>query len=471
MRILHVAAEVVPLIKTGGLADVVGALPAAQRALGHEAAVLVPGYPEVLDGAGKLEPVTGFDLAGGRLLRGRLAGDVELLVIEHAELYGRPGNPYVDASGQDWPDNLQRFVLLGRVAADLCARDPAIELLHAHDWHAGLAPAYLRADGISCASCFTIHNLAFQGIYADWEYPLTGLPDTFYRFDGLEFHGDWSFMKAALSYSDAITTVSPTYAREILRPELGMRLDAVLDYRRGDLYGILNGVDYRIWNPETDAALAKFYGMGSLAGKADNKRALQRQLKLKAESGRLLVGVVSRLTLQKGMDLLPAAIEDLLAADRVQLALLGSGDSELEQAFADLARQHPQNRAVSLTYDEALAHRIVGGADAILVPSRFEPCGLTQLYGLRYGTLPIVRRTGGLADTVTGYTARARNPTGFVFETASVRALKRVLGRAIEVYRDPATWQGIMQNAMRCEFGWDRAAREYDRLYARIRKR
>ncbi len=471
MRILHVAAEVVPLIKTGGLADVVGALPAAQRALGHEVAVLVPGYPAVLDGAGKLAEIGGFDLPGGRLLRGKLAGDVELLVIDHAQLYGRPGNPYVDTAGQDWPDNLQRFVLLGRVAADLCARDAGIGLLHAHDWHAGLAPAYLRADGIACASCFTIHNLAFQGIYADWEYPLTGLPDAFYRFDGLEFHGDWSFMKAALSYSDAITTVSPTYAREILRPELGMRLDGVLDFRRADLHGILNGVDYHIWNPETDPALAKFYGLENLAAKANNKRALQRKLELKTEPGRLLVGVVSRLTLQKGMDLLPAAFEELLAADRIQLALLGSGDSELEQAFVELAQRHPQNCSVSLAYDEALAHRIVGGADAILVPSRFEPCGLTQLYGLRYGTLPIVRRTGGLADTVAGYTAKARNPTGFVFETASVRALKRVLGKAIEVYRDTATWQGIMQNAMRCEFGWGRAARAYDKLYVQIRKR
>ncbi len=470
MKILHVAAEVLPLVKTGGLADVVGALPAAQRALGHEVSVLVPGYPAILEGAGKLSPVEGFAVPGGRLLRGRLAGDVELLVIEQAARYARPGNPYVDASGQDWPDNLQRFVLLGRVAADLCLWDPQIDLLHAHDWHAGLAPAYLRADGTRCASCFTIHNLAFQGIYAYYEYAFTGLPEAFYRFDGLEFHGDWSFMKAALSYSDAITTVSPTYAREILRPDLGMQLDGVLNYRRADLRGILNGVDYAIWNPETDRALARTYGIDKLAAKTHNKRALQQDMGLAVAPARPLVGVVSRLTLQKGMDLVPGAIESLLAADQIQLALLGSGDRELEQAFAELAERHAGNCAVSLAYDESLAHRIVGGADAILVPSRFEPCGLTQLYGLRYGTLPIVRRTGGLADTVTGYRAQAKQPTGFVFETASSRALKRVLGRVVEVYRDGPTWRDLMQNAMRCEFGWDRAARDYDKLYARIRR-
>ena len=471
MKILHVASEVVPLIKTGGLADVAAALPAAQRALGHEVAVLVPGYPAVLAGAQALAPVDDFDLAGGRLLRGKLASGVDLLVIDHTGYYGYPGNPYTDASGQDWPAGHLRFALLGSVAADLCRDDPGIDLLHAHDWHAGLAPAYLRADGTPCASCFTIHNLAFQGIYAYWEYAATGLPETFYRFEGLEFHGDWSFMKAALAYSDAITTVSPTYAREILTPELGMDLDGVLNYRRGDLHGILNGVDYDIWNPESDPALAQSYAADSLAAKGKDKRALQRELGLDIDSERLLVGVVSRLTSQKGMDLVPAAIEDLLATDRIQVALLGSGDHKIEMEFAALAERHPHNCAIRLAYDEALAHRIIGGADTILVPSRFEPCGLTQLYGLRYGTLPIVRRTGGLADTVTGFTARAKNPTGFVFETASLRALKRVLGRAIEVYRDGPTWRGLMQNAMRREFGWSRAAQAYDKLYARIRRR
>ena len=471
MWILHVAAEVHPLIKTGGLADVVGALPAAQRALGHEVAVLMPGYPAVWAKAGRLEPIDEFDAPGGRrarLMRGKLAGDVDLLVIDQHELFGRDGNPYTDASGRGWPDNLLRFALLGRVAAWLCRRFPQTDVLHAHDWHAGLAPAYLRADGTRCASCFTIHNLAYQGIYGHWEYAFTGLPEEFYRFDGLEFHGDWSFMKAALSFSDAITTVSPTYAREILTPDLGMNLDAVLNYRRADLHGILNGVDYRIWNPESDTALAQTYSADALDAKAENKRALQQAMGLDLAPGRLLIGIVSRLTLQKGLDLVPEAIEELLAADEAQLVLLGSGARELEQTFGRLAARQPRNCAVRMSYDEGFAHRIVGAADAILVPSRFEPCGLTQLYGLRYGTLPIVRKTGGLADTVRGYTPKARGATGFVFETASPLALRRVVRRAIALYRDTPAWQGLMRNAMRSDFGWERSARAYIDLYERI---
>lgn len=471
MWILHVAAEVHPLIKTGGLADVVGALPAAQRALGHEVAVLMPGYPAVWKKAGKLEPIDEFDAPGGRrarLLRGKLAGDVDLLVIDQHELYGRPGNPYTDSDGRGWPDNHLRFALLGRVAAWLCRRFPQTEVLHAHDWHAGLAPAYLRADGTRCASCFTIHNLAYQGVYAHWEYAFTGLPEKFYRFDGLEFHGNWSFMKAALSFSDAITTVSPTYAREILRPELGMNLDSVLNYRRADLHGILNGVDYAIWNPATDVALNSGYSADRLAPKAEDKRALQQALGLDVAAERMLVGIVSRLTVQKGLDLVPQAIEGLLAADEAQLVLLGSGAHDLEQAFTELAARQPRNCAVRLGYDEDFAHRIIGGADTILVPSRFEPCGLTQLYGLRYGTLPIVRKTGGLADTVTGYNPKTRGATGFVFETTSVLALQRILKRAIATYRDTPTWQGLMRNAMRRDFGWQRAAQAYVDLYASI---
>ena len=471
MWILHVAAEVHPLIKTGGLADVVGALPAAQRALGHEVAVLMPGYPAVWAKAGKLDPLDDFDLPGGlrgRLLRGKLAGDVDLLVIDQRHLYGRPGNPYTDANGRGWSDNHIRFALLGRVAAWLARRFPQTDVLHAHDWHAGLAPAYLRADGTDCASCFTIHNLAYQGIYGHWEYTVTGLPESFYRFDGLEFHGDWSFMKAALSFSDAITTVSPTYAREILNTELGMNLQSVLRHRHANLHGILNGVDYEIWNPETDTALAKTYSAGKLGAKAKDKQALQQEMGLEADPERMLIGIVSRLTVQKGLDFVPEALDGLLADDEVQLVLLGSGASNLERAYTELSARHPRNCAVRIGYDETMAHRIVGGADSILVPSRFEPCGLTQLYGLRYGTLPIVRKTGGLADTVTGYSPKARDATGFVFETASALALRRAVKRALSVYRDPPVWQKLMRNAMRRDFGWERAAQAYVDLYERI---
>ncbi len=472
MRILHVAAEAHPLIKTGGLADVLGSLPAAQHALGHRVSVLLPGYRAVMAAAGTLEPGPTLNPPGGpsiQLLRGELSAGVELLVLDQADYFDRPGGPYGDEQGNDWPDNHLRFALLGRAGAGLCLQDPAIDVLNAHDWHAGLAPAYLEAWGVDCASCFTIHNLAYQGRFAAVQYPDTDLPGEFYRYDGLEYHGDWSFMKAGLSYSDAITTVSPSYAREILQPQAGMGLHALLNYRRRDFVGILNGVDYRVWDPSRDAVLESNYSTKSLQAKQANKKYLQQSLRMEPASDRLLVGVVSRLTTHKGLDLVPAAIEDLLASGRMQLSLLGSGDAALEASFKQLASRYSQNCAVVIGYDEIEAHRIFGGADAILIPSRFEPCGLTQMYGLRYGSLPVVRKTGGLADTVIGY--KAGNPdsaNGLVFNTASVTALRRVLNRAVKLYTDRDLWKGLMRNAMRADFGWDKSARAYLDLYARL---
>ncbi len=471
MRILHVAAEVQPLIKTGGLADVLGSLPAAQRALGQEVAVLMPGYPAVMQAAGRLKPLPAADSSrlGSRLLRGKLAGDVELLLIDEPDLYAREGGPYEDALGREWPDNDRRYAALGRIAAALCRESPDIDLLHAHDWHAGLAPAYLRAWNVDCASIFTIHNLAYQGRFAYDRFAATGLPAEFYRFDGLEFHGDWSFMKAALSYSDVITTVSPTYAREILQPDVGMGLHDLLNYRRRDLYGILNGVDYEIWNPENDPMLPRTYSGTSLRGKRFNKKKLQQALNLTDDPDLPLVGIVSRLTTHKGLDYALDALRPMLAAGELQLAMLGSGDPLLESEYERLARLYPRHCAVTIDYDETRAHRIFGGADAILIPSRFEPCGLTQMYGLRYGTLPIVRNTGGLADTVTGYRPGNRErATGFMFNTASALALRRTLKQVTKLYREASVWESLMQNAMRCEFGWDRAAKSYLELYSRI---
>ncbi len=472
MRILHVAAEVHPLIKTGGLADVVGSLPAAQRKLGHEAAVLVPGFTAVKANAGRLEPLPADAIPGGfpaRLLRGELDGGVELLVLDRPDYYARPGGPYNDEHGRDWPDNHLRFALLGAAAAALCRGNTRFDLLHAHDWHAGLAPAYLRAAGDACKSCFTIHNLAYQGRFGLTQYEATGLPWDFYRYDRLEYHGDWSFMKAALSFSDLITTVSPTYAREILRPEFGCGLEGLLNYRREDLHGILNGVDFAIWNPASDPALERRYSPDSLEARAANKRALQRETGLELAADRPLLGVVSRLTTQKGLDFALEPLAALLAGNTLQLALLGSGDPVLETAFAALAERFPARCSVRIGYDEALAHRIYGGTDAVLVPSRFEPCGLTQMYGLRYGSLPVVRRTGGLADTVTGYRGRnADRANGFDFGAASPLALRRALGQALKTYRDAGVWRRLVQNAMRCNFSWEQSARSYLELYARI---
>ena len=344
MRILHVSAEVQPLIKTGGLADVLGSLPAAQRALGHDVAVLMPAYPAAVAAAGPLQPLPARDSEqlGMRLLRGKLAGDVELLLIDEPALYRRDGGPYEDAEGREWPDNDLRYAALGRVGAALCRHRGDIDLLHAHDWHAGLAPAYLRAWSIDCASCFTIHNLAYQGRYGHERFAATGLPDEFYRFDGLEYHGDWSFMKAALSYSDLITTVSPTYAREILRPAAGMGLQDLLNFRRRSLHGILNGVDYSIWDPAADSALPRNYSPRSLAGKRFNKSRLQRELGLAEDRERMLLGIVSRLTTQKGLDYAHDALAGLLDSGALQLVLLGNGEAALESAFRELARRYPR---------------------------------------------------------------------------------------------------------------------------------
>ncbi len=473
LRILHVAAEIQPLVKTGGLADVLGRLPAAQLELGHEVAVLVPGYPKIRDAVAPLDELITLDSANDgpvRVLQGQLPGTaVHLLVLDAPQRFDRPGNPYVDAAGHDWPDNHRRFALLGWAAAEIARGAWPADVVHAHDWHAGLAPAYLRAAGDRCASCFTIHNLAFQGVFDAQLYPDTGLPDDFFALEGLEFHGRWSFMKAGLYFSDAITTVSPTYAREILTAEHGMGLEGLLRHRAAQLHGILNGVDYTVWDPATDPLLATPYSIETLGRKGENKRALQTAVELNEDDNVLLVGVVSRLTEQKGLDMALGALADLLTTRRLQLVLLGSGDAVLESAFRALADRQPDRCAVRLGYDEALAHRIIGGADVILVPSRFEPCGLTQLYGLRYGTLPVVRHTGGLADTVNGYTSsRASAATGFVFDTPSTTAVRRALGRALKVYAEPAAWQQLMRNAMRRDFGWDKAAATYSELYSNV---
>ncbi len=468
LRVLHVAAEVAPLIKTGGLADVVGVLPAAQRALGDDVRVLVPGYPAVREAAGALEPfgeVPPYAGRGVRLLQGTLpGGGVPLLVVHCPELFDRPGNPYLAPQGGEWPDNHLRFGLLGRIGRDVAQYLWPADVLHAHDWHAGLAAAYCRASEAPLATCFTIHNLAYHGMFRPQQFVELGLPAGFFAVEGLEFHGNWSFMKAGLHFSDTLSTVSPTYAREIQHPEFGAGLDGLLRHRSADLHGVLNGVDYAIWNPATDKALSANYDRERLTRKAPNKRALQREFGLEESPSALLFGVVSRLTSQKGLDLALDALPGALGKG-AQFVLLGSGERRLEQLFTRLAGQFPDACAVRLGFDEALAHRIIAGADVILVPSRFEPCGLTQLYGLRYGTLPLVRRTGGLEDTVRGYAPGVDDATGFDFQMVSARALARAMGQALSVYREPATWRRLMRNAMAQDFGWDSAARRYRELY------
>jgi starch synthase len=477
MRVLQVAAEVFPQVKTGGLADVAGALPPALAREGADVRLLLPGLPAIADALAGARSVLRvgprFGAAHVELLHGRLQGsDLPAYVVDAPYLYRRAGNPYLGPDGHDWPDNLQRFALLGWAAAHLAAGelDPAWrpDVLHAHDWHAALACAYVAAHPPTTAgSVFTVHNLAFQGLFPIGDFALLELSQRALWPHGIEFHRQVSFMKAGLLFADRITTVSPTYAREIATPEFGCGLDGVLRDRHHDLRGILNGVDRELWNPAADRWIAARYDATSLAGKAYCKAALQREFGLEPRADAPLFGVVSRLTHQKGLDLLLGALPALLARGG-QLAVQGTGDDALEQAFRGAAQQHPQQVALNVGYDEPRAHRLVAGADVIVVPSRFEPCGLTQMYGLRYGTLPLVRRVGGLADTVVDADERALaadRATGFVFEHAQAGALEAALVRAMTLFRDPPRWQAVMRRAMAQEFTWTGAAREYLALY------
>jgi starch synthase len=469
MRVLHAAAEVFPLVKTGGLADVVAALPVALAEQGADARLLLPGLPAVLDGVQGARTVIDIGSCFGalrvRLLLARMPMTrLPVYVLEAPYLYRREGSPYQSPSGQEWGDNLQRFALLGWVAAHLAAGDAdpqwAPEVVHAHDWHAAMACAYMAEHAASsAATIFTVHNLAFQGLFPTYDWALLNIGSHLMSPAGLEFHGQLSFMKAGLKFADRITTVSPTYAREIATPEFGCGLDGVIRDRGAAVSGVLNGIDNEVWNPATDSALHTRYDADRLAGKAACRKALQAELGLAVDDKALLLTVISRLTAQKGLDLLLAALPELVAQG-VQFAVQGTGEPALEAAFRMAQQAHPGRVQVYIGYDEARAHRLVAGADVIAVPSRFEPCGLTQMYGLRYGTLPIVRRTGGLADTVQDAA------TGFVFDEATPAALRRAVERALAAQRHGAEWGRMQTRAMAQNLSWAEPARQYLRLYA-----
>ncbi len=477
MKVLHVAAEIFPLVKTGGLADVVGALPQALIGAGADVRLLLPGLPAIADAV--LHPRTIYEFGpafGAARISLRLArmpySHVPVYVVDAPFLYRRPGGPYQAADGAEWSDNLQRFALLGWVAAHLAAGELDLgwtpQVLHAHDWHAAMACAYMAAHpATTAASVFTVHNLAFQGLFSQADFGQLGLPAHFMHSHGLEYHGQLSFMKAGLKYARRITTVSPTYAGEIATHEFGCGLDGVIRGRQADVSGILNGVDPAIWNPATDSGLVSPYDAVNLGGKARCKAALQAELGLAVRADAPLFGVVSRLSSQKGLDLVLAALQMLLASGG-QLALQGSGDPELERAFQAAARANPDQVGVRIGYDESFAHRLIAGADVIMVPSRFEPCGLTQLYGLRYGTLPLVRRVGGLADTVVDATdenLRESRATGFVFGPANAAAIESALISAFALYGRPDAWRAMMRTAMSRDFSWAEAAAHYLALY------
>ena len=484
MKVLLAAAEIFPLVKTGGLADVVGALPGALIATGADVRLVLPGLPAILAGVEGLTTVCelGALFGAGRvtLRLGRMSDNgVLTYVIDAPYLYQRTGNPYQDSQGREWPDNIQRFALLGWAAAHLAAGelDPlwVPDVLHAHDWHAAMACAYVASHPVQrVATVFTIHNLAYQGLFPVEDFHLLGLPSRLMVSQGLEFHGSLSFMKAGLKFSQRVTTVSPNYAREIATEEFGCGLDGVIRARGAAVSGILNGVDGSIWNPARDPLIASNYSARSLKGKPLCKAALQKELGLRVDAKAPLFAVVSRLTSQKGLDLVLAALPNLLqgAADGgAQLAVQGNGDPSLEAAFTAAAASYPGRVAVWLRYDEALAHRMMAGADAILVPSRFEPCGLTQLYALLYGTVPVVREVGGLADTVVDATPEAIQSdvaTGFMFGPATTWGLDQAMARTLDAYRNPPLWRQLMLRGMAQNFSWEVAAAQYLALYGEL---
>ncbi|MCB8874519.1 glycogen synthase GlgA [Acidisoma silvae] len=475
LEVLSVTSEFFPLIKTGGLADVAGALPAALAAEGVTVTTLLPGYPAVMKGLQDAEPAHDIaDLFGGtaRLWRGR-CGQAKLIVIEAAHLFDRPGNPYLDSSGRDWPDNPQRFAALAHTAAAIgrgLMPGYQPDILHGHDWQAGLMPAYLHFSGDAAdagttrpPSVMTVHNLAFQGLCDAGLLGALRLPTQAYSIHGVEYFGRISFLKAGLRLANNITTVSPTYAREICTPEDGMGLDGLLRSRGTALSGILNGIDTDVWNPATDAALPQRFAQATLSQRASNKAALCARFGL--EPDRLLFGVVSRLTAQKGLDLLPESLPTLRALGAA-IVILGAGAPELERAYAQAAR--PGEMGLFIGYDEALAHLIYAGADALLIPSRFEPCGLTQLCAMRYGCLPVVTRVGGLADTVIDANEAALSAgvaTGFQMEHADSRSLDLALRRVAAVWGDRPAWDAMQRNALAAEVGWTRSAARYADLY------
>lgn len=503
-KVLSVASEAVPLVKTGGLADVVGALPEALAAQGWQMRVMLPAYPGVLDRLGPTQVVWADDhffFGSGRLHLGRI-GAVEVLALEAGHLFNRAGGPYSDARGDYW-DNAERFAALswaaaqvamhgvaepappappakpakaGSKAAKAAAAEAAAaasgagvwkpDVLHAHDWQGALAPAYLRYAGSQVPSVLTIHNMAFQGRVGVAKMGVLRLPREAFHRDGYEYWGEISTLKAGLTSADAITTVSPHYAEELMRAEFGLGLEGVMQARAGALSGILNGIDTKVWNPEEDPECAPFSAT-KLSGKAINRKALQAEFNIDGAVGGPLVILVSRLTPQKGIDLLPAAVEELVAAGGA-LALLGSGDAWAEEMVRGLAQRFPGRVGVRIGYDEGLSHRMFAGGDAVLVPSRFEPCGLTQLYGLRYGCLPLVSAVGGLADTVIGASPAslaAGAATGVVFHPVDDLALRQAMRRLCRLYADGKTWGAMVRRAMRADLGWDASAARYAALY------
>ena len=477
-NILFVTPEARPLVKTGGLGDVAGALPLALEKQGADVRLLMPGFPSVMDGLVGLERVAempAFPAQGvANLYLGRMPDSgVPVYVVDFPPFYRREGGAYQDVKGVDWYDNPWRFALLSHIGA-LIARgelpDWRPDLVHCNDWQTGLLPAYLRHGGSLCPVLMGIHNLSFQGVFDAELTTQLGLPQSSFAIDGVEYYGNLSFLKAGIFYSDHIVAVSPTYAREIQGEPLGFGMQGLLAAKQGQLSGILNGIDVDEWNPARDSFLAKNFSSGRLAGKAANKRALQEAFGLQVSAEMPVLGMVSRIAYQKGLDLVIQEAEKILASG-VQLVLLGTGEKALETAFIALGERYPGRVGVHIGFSEALSHQIEAGADIFLMPSRFEPCGLNQMYSMRYGTPPVVHGTGGLADTVVDLADGLENldrATGFVFYGVEGAGLVAAVQRAVSAWKDNKLWKQLQKNGMTQDFSWKRSAKEYMQLYDRL---
>lgn len=477
MRVVMASSEAAPLAKTGGLADVVGALPGALRRLEIDTCLALPGFRGAIEraaarptGAHVAAPISGRTVEA-EVYEGALGDGTPVYLLHHPGYFDRE-TLYGPANGA-YDDNAERFAFFSRAVLGLLDQIGPPDILHCHDWQTALAPAFLRADPAryprldQLRSVLTVHNLGYQGSFwaADWH--LLALDSGFFTPAFVEFWGSINYLKAGLVFADALTTVSPTYADEICTPEFGHGLDGVLRQRRRALRGIFNGVDYRQWSPEDDPHLARRYSAEDTNGKAACKAALQAEMRLPASAETPVIGLISRLASQKGIDLVLDAAS-LLASRQAQFVVLGTGEPALESGLRALAERDPARWAVRIGFDEALAHRIQAGADMILMPSRYEPCGLNQIYALRYGTIPVVRATGGLQDTVDEFDRQARTGTGFKFGPYDVAALMGAIDRALATHGDRTAWMALMANSMRADYSWTRSAREYGALYREL---
>ncbi len=469
MNVLFCVSEAVPFAKTGGLADVAGALPAALRRKGLDVRVMMPLYRGIsrsfLEPVQRVSSVIGGRAFGAAIWQGTFPNGTPVYLVDSPPLYDRSG--LYGEGGADYDDNLLRFAFFCQSAVTFMHESWQPDLVHSHDWQAALIPAYLRLQRNPLPSLFTVHNLAYQGIFPPDQFPLTCLPAEAFTMEAVEFYGKVNVMKAGLISSHVLNTVSETYAREIQTEEFGMGLDGLMRARSADLFGVLNGVDYSQWDPSVDPHIPARYNADDLTGKARCKAALQQELGLPDNAYTPLIGTVARLVSQKGFDLVVAALESIVAMG-AQVVVLGTGDADYEAAFREAADRWPNQVRAIIGFDERLAHLIEAGADIFLMPSRFEPSGLNQLYSLRYGTVPVVRRTGGLADSISDVSPEALHlgqANGFVFDHYGPNALIATVGRAVAAYRDPGLWRWLQHVGMRADFSWDRTADRYLILY------